>query len=130
MTKEKSFSSDKAVYPQEIEVWYAIPSIRREIAIEMKKRGLAQKKIASILGITGAAVSQYFSKKRAAEIKFDKSLKKEVSKSVDRILENNELFMQEVQRILELPEIRTQLCKIHEQCGGACTECKICWHGM
>ena len=44
--------------PQEIEVWYLIPAIRAELAKELLKEGINQTKIASILNITNAAVSQ------------------------------------------------------------------------
>lgn len=126
MVKLTDLMSHRVVHPQELEVWYAIPAIRREIAKEMKRRGLGQKQIAGILGVTEAAVSQYFSRKRAHEIKFGAVLKKEIMRSVDKILNNPDLIVQEVQRILDLPEIRLQLCEIHGQCKGACTECRIC----
>jgi len=129
MIKLTDLMSNRIVHPQELEVWYAIPAIRREIAKEMKRRGLEQKKIAKNLGVTEAAISQYFSKKRAQEIKFGDILKKEIMKGVDKILANPNLIVQEVQRILDLPEIRLQLCEIHGQCKGACAECKICGGG-
>ena len=50
--------------PQEIEVFYIIPAIRRHIAMYMKLRGLKQNKIAELLHIDKAAVSQYIKKKR------------------------------------------------------------------
>lgn len=126
MVKVSSLIKNRVIHPQEIEVWYAIPAIRREIAIEMKRRGISQKKISLILGITEAAISQYFSKKRGHDIKFNESLKREVWKSSDRILEDNRLVVREVQRILDLPEIRMQLCEIHGQCEGSCGECRVC----
>ena len=49
----------KQLMPQEIEVWYIIPAVRRELAKSMVKIGLKQKQIAVTLGITEAAVSQY-----------------------------------------------------------------------
>ena len=57
------------IMPQEIEVWYLIPALRKELArIFIKDYGLAQKKAAELLGISGAAVSQYVKEKRAKEI--------------------------------------------------------------
>ena len=126
MVKATDFIKNRVVHPQELEVWYAIPAIRKEIAAKMKKRGLEQKEIARILGITGAAVSQYFSNKRGKEINFNAKLKKEVEKSTDRILKNNDLIVKEVQRILDLQEVREQLCEIHHKCRGACNECRVC----
>lgn len=59
--------------PQEIEVWYLIPALRKEIAkILINKKKMKQKDVALILGVTEAAISQYISSKRANEIKFPK----------------------------------------------------------
>ena len=38
--------------PQEIEVWYIIPALRRELAKQMVEAGLTQKKIADLMGIS------------------------------------------------------------------------------
>ena len=41
------------IMPQEIEVWYLIPALRKELArIFIKDYGLAQKKAAELLGIS------------------------------------------------------------------------------
>ena len=59
------------VMPQEIEVWYLIPALRREFTrIFIKDYGLTQKQTADILGITEAAISQYLRLKIANQIKF------------------------------------------------------------
>lgn len=51
--------------PCEIATWYILPVIRKELAILLvKNHGMSQKKTASLLGVTDAAVSQYLSKKR------------------------------------------------------------------
>ena len=59
----------KLLHPQEIEVLYILPAIRRELTIEMKKIGLEQKKIAEYLCVTEAAVSQYLNSKRASQLR-------------------------------------------------------------
>lgn len=126
MKKIKNHMSERFVYPQELEVWYAIPSIRYEMTLEMKKRGFEQKEISRILGISEGAVSQYLSKKRAQEIKFNANLKKEIKKSVDEIIKDPKNLIKEVERIIDLPEIRAKLCNIHSQCSGSCEGCKVC----
>ncbi|HIH66091.1 MAG TPA: transcriptional regulator, partial [Nanoarchaeota archaeon] len=55
----------KLLHPQELEVFYFIPAIRKELSVQMKKKGKGQREIANLLGITEAAVSQYISSKRA-----------------------------------------------------------------
>jgi uncharacterized protein len=52
--------------PQEIEVWYVIPAVRRELArILTSKHGLSYEKTGNVLGISKAAISQYQKNKRA-----------------------------------------------------------------
>ena len=64
----------KKTLPQEIEVWYLIPALRRELAkILVKEHGLKQRKVADILGVTEAAISQYMKSKRGKEVHFSKN---------------------------------------------------------
>lgn len=59
------------IQPQEIEVWYVLPSIRRAICRGLVKLGMSQREVARMLGLTEPAVSQYLGNKRAAKVKFD-----------------------------------------------------------
>ena len=64
--------------PQEVEVWYLIPAIRRELTkIFLSEFKINQKQISDILGVTESAVSQYQNSKRAQDLKFSK---KEIEK--------------------------------------------------
>ena len=66
--------------PQEIEVWYIIPAIRKELAkLLTQKYELSYDKAGVILGVSKAAISQYLSNKRANKIK---SRNKERSRKV------------------------------------------------
>ncbi|MFC1697236.1 transcriptional regulator [Nanoarchaeota archaeon] len=113
--------------PQELEVWYILPAIRKEFAEIMVKRGMKQKEVASILGLSEAAVSQYFKEKRATEIEFDKKMIKEIEKSVDIVIKDNEKIMGEVQRILNLSRKSKVLCKLHhKKSDNIPDKCKIC----
>jgi len=101
--------------PQEIEVWYVIPAIRRELAkVFVKKYKLKQKEIARILGTTEAAISQYLHKKRAKEIRFTKKMKKEIEKSAKIIVKDNKKAVKEILKLLNLTK----------QQGLACNVCK------
>ena len=53
--------------PQEIEVWYLIPAIRKELAIALNDMGLKQKDIANIIQVTPSAISQYIRQKRGSQ---------------------------------------------------------------
>jgi predicted transcriptional regulator len=56
--------------PQEIEAFYVIPAVRRELARILVADGLTQRLVAHKLGVTDAAVSQYLSNKRGITIEY------------------------------------------------------------
>jgi predicted transcriptional regulator len=88
--------------PQEIEVWYIIPKIRKELAkVFVEKKGFSYDQTAKILGITKAAVSQYLKNKRANKIKFSKEMQKEVENATERISKNPISAMTEIQGLLK-----------------------------
>ena len=68
-------------------VWDVLPSIRAAVAEELVKRGLAQKEVSKLLGITPPAVSQYVSKKRGYNIEFGEEIKASISRLADDLLE-------------------------------------------
>mgnify|MGYP000058197231 CR=1 FL=1 len=102
--------------PQEIEVWYIIPAIRRELSKDLIKRHkVTYEKTGRLLGITKAAVSQYLSNKRARKIKLHPKAEKEIIRSAQRIIENKSNAVIEIQKILKF--IRKK--KLHcEVCGN------------
>ncbi len=89
--------------PQEIEVWYIIPAVRRELAMALiRKHKLKQNKVAEILGTSEAAISQYLSNKRGKEIKFSEKMRKEFEKSAEKIIKDNKRAMIEMLRLIKL----------------------------
>ncbi len=101
--------------PQEIEVWYIIPAIRREIAVCLSKDyKISYEKIGNMLGISKSAISQYIKKKRAAKIKLHEKAMQEIKKSCRTIAKNNIGAIKEIKRVLSI--IRKE--KLHcEVCG-------------
>lgn len=112
--------------PQEIEVWYVIPAIRKELAKELKSEGIAQVEIARILGLTKAAVSQYLSDKRAKNMKFPKKIQSMIKESSKKINENSQLLTSEIQKIIQ--EIRNTglLCEYHKKYCETTKGCTVC----
>lgn len=110
---------------QEIEVWYVIPAIRREMMLQMKKKKISQKDAAKLLGLTEAAVSQYMSGKRGADVKFGPDTKAEIRKSVDAI-QKGASVMEEIHRLTSLCKANGTLCRIHRKMGNVPKECRIC----
>lgn len=108
---------------QELEVWYILPGIRKELAVAMKKKGLSQAKIAGVLGITEAAVSQYVKAKRAKEVRFGKNLKKEIEKSAEGII-GGKNQRKEIQRLIAVAEKDMIVCSM---CTHKCQGGKECF---
>jgi predicted transcriptional regulator len=119
---------NRLLQPQEIEVFYILPAIRRDLAKCMKNDGKSQKEIAKLLGITEPAVSQYMSSKRASKLKFNDELSKEISKSSKLIKDETSLFT-EIQRLLSVSRDHKVICQVHHVLGQAPTGCKACYGG-
>lgn len=88
--------------PQEIEVWYIIPAVRKELArLLTRKYELSYDKAGMILGISKAAISQYLSNKRANKVKLNLATKKEIILSAKMIVKDPKVVVSEIQRILK-----------------------------
>ena len=99
--------------PQEIEVWYIIPAIRKELSkVLVKKHELTLEKAGGILGISKAAVSQYLSNKRANKLKLPELIKKEIEKSATIIVKDNSKALNEIERILRLMRLKKCSCSV------------------
>ena len=106
-------SQHALLQPQEIEVYYVIPALRRHLAMYMKLRGLKQNKIASLLQIDKAAVSQYIKNKRGNKVEFNEDTLNEISLSSMKIKDKMSLI-QETQRLLKVIRDNCDLCRIHK----------------
>ncbi len=122
--------------PQEIELWYVIPVIRKELVLVLKKHGLKQNDIADRLGITSPAVSQYVKDKRAAcchEAFQQDLLRSEINKSADKIAAQKEpnpaIAMKELNRICQIVKKHKILCDIHKEKDPSLGSCEACNHG-
>ena len=139
--KPKQRKRRKWLMPQEVEVWYVLPSIRRELARIMIEKGIAQKQIAMMLGVTEPAVTQYKLKKsnrsRGDQVQIAKEVYPEIQKSADAIIDAwdardegefvYEIMTREIRRVIELLRDRGDLCEIHkEYCAHVKEECKAC----
>src|SRR3989344_4067111 len=117
--------------PQEIEVRYILPAIRRELArIFIQDHKLSQKDAAKILGLTEAAVSQYQHSKRAKEVVFSSEVIAEIKKSAEKILadkKNRQKLMAETYRISNLTTVKHILCDIHRAQSKDLGSCNVCF---
>ncbi|MEM4331088.1 MAG: hypothetical protein QW273_03720 [Candidatus Pacearchaeota archaeon] len=89
--------------PQEVEVWYIIPQIRKEIAkIFVNEKKFSYEKTAELLFITKSAVVHYLKNKRANNIKFPKNIQEEIRNSAERISKGKSNFLIEIMRLLKI----------------------------
>ncbi len=127
--------------PQEVEVWYVLPAIRRELARVMISKEIPQKQIAQMLGVTEPAVTQYKLNKskrsRGDQVDIPKSILPELSKSAELIIkawedrdENAHVYEEmtrEINRIIEVLREKGTLCEVHrEYCAHVDNECSAC----
>jgi uncharacterized protein len=119
----------KIIFPQEIEVWYILPTIRKKIALKLVEKGLQQKKVAEIMGITPAAVCQYKSEKRAKKELFNNEMEDELEKSVENIIKDPHQLAEEIIRLNRLMKKKGIVCKLYSEicalkdCKSHCPYC-------
>ena len=105
-----------SLMPQEIEVWYVIPAVRRELAKTMvKDLKLSQKEIANAMGLTEAAVSQYLHSKRAKEVKFSKKAMGEIKNSAKKIAKDKGQVIPEMVKLTRIADIKVAMCDMHRK---------------
>jgi len=109
--------------PQEIEVRYVLPALRKELALALSK-DLKQKEIANILNITPAAVSQYLKDKRGqTKLNIDK----EIEKSKNKIIKNRFVAQTELLRLIKIIKKTHAICDIHRANDCIPEKCNICF---
>jgi uncharacterized protein len=112
--------------PQEIEVWYVLPAIRRELSLALKEQGCSQKKAALILQVTEPAISQYLKSKRAKKVVFDEESKKLISLAAERLIKSPELLMPEIQNLCDFLKKRNVVCDLHKTMSSLPEGCQAC----
>ena len=114
--------------PQEIEVWYVLPSIRKKLAVYLiKDHKLSQKKVAEILAVTEPAISQYLGDKRASQVDLGPKMEEEVRKAAKAICKNPASAFKEIQRLSQKVKKTELLCTIHKRFDSGLGECRICF---
>jgi len=102
--------------PQEIEVWYIIPAIRKELSKDLiREHGITYEKTGKLLGLTKAAICQYLSNKRAKKIFLHPKAIVEVKRSAGNIVNRKSNSVKEIQRVLRIIRKKDLHCEV---CGG------------
>lgn len=89
--------------PQEIETWYIIPALRKEISLCLiRDFKISYDKAGKILGISKAAISQYSKGKRAAKIKLPKKLEPMLKNSCKKMINEKANAVEEIEKMIFL----------------------------
>jgi len=115
-----------SLLPQDMQVRYLFPLLRKETAKELHKKGLKQKEISQIMGLTEAAVSQYLNDKRGKELKLSADEKKIIEKEIPKLLKNKKNYSEWLFNISKKIGVPLYLCKIHRSIEDVPAKCKLC----
>jgi len=114
------------ILPQEIEVFYVIPAIRRELAKALVKRGFKQKQVAEIFGVSKACICNYFKAKRGQEVKFDAKTKELINGCADDLKSGKTCFISAIQKVCKEFKQSECLCDLHKKLDDHVCGCKGC----
>jgi predicted transcriptional regulator len=119
----------KVLQPQEIEAFYLLPALRRELARALKELGKDQKTIAELLGVTGAAVSHYISGKRGTDMELPPTFVKKVRERAKTVKDQASAYAQ-LQHLVKDANKAKLLCKMHLKMDkNVAPACKLCYQG-
>ena len=114
--------------PQEIEVWYLIPALRRELTkIFIEEYGMSQKQVSVILSVTESAVSQYLKSKRAQELKFSEDELEKIKDTARAISEDKEHTLELLYGLCVSLRGCSSLCELHRKHDNTLSDnCDLC----
>ncbi|MFH1409719.1 MAG: transcriptional regulator [Nanoarchaeota archaeon] len=114
--------------PQEIEVWYVIPALRRELARTfIEDHHLSQKEASKILGITESAISQYLKAKRGKELKFNKDELDHIKLTAKKMISDRENLLKYMYALLKELRGSKSVCALHHKFDKTLScDCTIC----
>ncbi|MBS3086054.1 hypothetical protein J4225_05225 [Candidatus Pacearchaeota archaeon] len=117
------------IMPQEVEVWYLLPALRRELAnIFLKDYAINQRRISKMLGITESAVSQYLSSKRASELIFSLKERKKIKEAAKKIINKKQSVMKTLYNLSAFFMKSKVMCNFHkEHDKNIPKNCQVCF---
>ena len=144
VSKSSNQSRVKGKHPLEIEFWFILPAVRRELALRLYRNKLKQRQIAKIVGMTEAAVSQYIKGNRGRlsikdnDIEHDIEIPNWLCEEIDessKIIMNDKsesIFIRETNRIMQIIRSKPKefLCNVHESLGEKIDDCEVCFTGI
>ncbi|MBT7903443.1 helix-turn-helix domain-containing protein [Candidatus Woesearchaeota archaeon] len=122
---------------QEIEIWYLIPAIRKNLAFYLKEEGIKQKEIAQLLNLTPSAISQYIKKKRSKEDLLSLDMISKIKESTNRIIKKlnftdlikaKQVVIAEFHFLCEYAYKQKLTCEIHKKKNSNFKNCNVCFN--
>ncbi|MDP2717250.1 MAG: hypothetical protein Q8P02_00745 [Candidatus Micrarchaeota archaeon] len=115
-----------SLQPQEIEVWYVLPALRREMAATLIAMGNNQKQVSRLLGVTEAAVSQYVHSKRAQKVAFGAKFKHRIEQECQKLAEGRVSAYGALQDLSAQFKHSKELCSLHQALEEVPANCDLC----
>lgn len=112
--------------PQEVEVWFIMPALRKYFVNGFKKNNVRQKDIADLMNLTQAAVSQYIKNKRGNNVSFDQKIVNKIDVSCRKITTQNEFRIQFQKILKEIKKSKT-ICNVCHDHINTDNKCNICY---
>lgn len=109
----------------EILYWEVLPTLRKELVLELLGLGLKQSQIAKLLEITPSAISQYLKNKRGSEFKFENDFKLKVKEAAIKIKEEDSTPFEQVNYLLKEFQVSKGLCKACSKTNNL-PDCNAC----
>ena len=116
----------KLLFPQELEVWYVLPAIRKRLAIGLIAKGQPQKAVAKLMGVTEAAISQYKKEKRANSDFLGTEFDEEIYEAIDKINNDGQHFFSEVMKLNNIIKHSETFCNLHKKVVPTELPCDSC----
>jgi predicted transcriptional regulator len=115
--------------PCEMAVWYILPVVRRDLAKELIRQGLSQRKISEIFGVSEAAISQYVKGTRGKGMLLGKkasSAVKDLAAEIAKKEMTQQKMAEKICNICMIAKKEESACKIHKDKFGAPSDCSMC----
>ncbi len=119
----------KIHFPQEVDVWYVLPALRKKIALGLLGTGMSQKEVAGIMKTSEATISHYKKDKRVKTDLLGNTLDAEIALSIKRIQKNSAILFSEILKLSNIVKEKGIFCDLYgkmatvHQSKRPCNDC-------
>ena len=118
----------KLVQPQELEVFYLIPALRREMTQKLINIGKDQKEIAKLLQVSEPSISHYVNSQRAVKVQFNENINTQIMIASKKLDENKDVIGA-TQKLIKLLRDERTICNVCHEVNKEqiFAGCKVCF---